>query len=123
MGRWIAFDQQTAEMTRERLGGQEVLRADEQALAGEPPERVAIQWALGTSSMAAALVPAGEPGRVLLMKVQRPPATRLSTPPIEPKRTEASSGFRAGGFLGLIDEPVFEDEEQQKPKKKWWGRG
>jgi hypothetical protein len=34
---------------------------------------------------------------------------------------ESAVGYQAGGMLGLLDEPVYE-EEQSAPKKKWWQR-
>ena len=34
---------------------------------------------------------------------------------------EHAVGYQAGGMLGLMDEPVYE-EEPEAPKKKWWQR-
>lgn len=100
MARWIAFDEEsTAAVAAQTQAAVSFQRGDalDAALAGDKPALVILPD------------PAGD---VLLLQVRR------NSPSVLPNSDPV--GYEATGFLGLIDEPVFEDE--LKPKKKWWQR-
>ncbi len=124
MSRWIAFDDATAA-----------------ALAAADPSHTAsierqpgdpLQKALG-AGQGVVILPALEKGQALVLDVRRsaaltrpeasvPPAASAA-PSVDASRPAEPVGYRAGGFLGLSDEPVFEDETQaqEKKKKRRWG--
>jgi len=108
MVRWIAFDDETAEavVCRYKRGAAEIRE-------GEEP----LDAALRLRQPSILILPAPVSDRVLLVG-------------LEPKKAAAELAFatkgpvryQAAGFLGLRDEPVFEEPAPPKKKKErnWW---
>lgn len=71
----------------------------------------ALEAAVASGKAAIVMLPADD-NNVLLLQVRRNTS-------VLPERTEPVA-FEATGFLGLTDEPIFDEEPQ--PKKKWWQR-
>jgi hypothetical protein len=117
MARWIAFDQKTTNILRSTLA---------QGTRIDTLLRGPVDYALARPSAVIAVLPAGGGDalgiatfrRVRAAMAQRPATEQLrSSLPPRPGTQYAST--RAGGFLGLSDEPVFEDEAPEE-KKGWW---
>jgi len=125
MVRWIAFDEETADAIISRFK-----RGASELHDGNP-----LDAALNYGKPSLLLMPSGIPGKVLLAHIE-PKAEPHSAPKIErkfwwkhePSTVDDSSepvSYEASGFLGLIDEPVFNRPPQPArpaPKKKWWQR-
>jgi hypothetical protein len=118
MARWITFDQKTSSILRSTLA---------QGTRIDTLLRGPIDYALARPSAVIAVLPAGQGdflGIATFRRARAAAATqraateqlRSSLPP-RPGAQYAST--RAGGFLGLSDEPVFDDEAPQE-KKGWW---
>ncbi len=118
MARWIAFDQETSSLLHNKLAH------------GVPVDtfgRGALDYALAKPGPVVALLPSV--GGETALAVFRAPRRKSYVP--QPPRnvaahaTQASLNAatqrvtRAGGFLGLSDEPILE-EEQVVEKKGWW---
>jgi hypothetical protein len=121
MARWIAFDQKTTNILRSTLA---------QGTRIDTLLRGPVDYALAKPSTVIAVLPAtggGDLGIAVFRRVraamqQKPAAEQARRiPPAQPAshRTEHRATTRAGGFLGLSDEPVFEDESEPV-KKGWW---
>jgi hypothetical protein len=117
MARWIAFDQNTTSILRSMLA---------QGTRVDTLLRGPVDYALAKPGAVIAVLPAtggGDLGIAVFRRVraavqQRAASEQLrSSPPEQPAAHRAPT--RAGGFLGLSDEPVFDDEVPQK-KKGWW---
>jgi hypothetical protein len=89
-----------------------------------------VDYALARPSAVIAVLPAGQGdflGIATFRRARAAAAQRAATeqswsiPPAQPVAHHSShhSSTRAGGFLGLSDEPVFDDEAPQE-KKGWW---
>ena len=112
MVRWIAFDDETAEVlvSRFRRGAAEIHQ-------GQP-----VDAALAHGMPSLLVLPSSTPGRVLLARFE----------PKSPQAENASASAAARpiahpatGFLGLTKQPVFSKRPQpleQESKKKWWPR-
>jgi hypothetical protein len=124
MARWIAFDQETSSLLRSTLTPN---------TAVETLGRGALDYALAKPGAVVTLLPSAEGNAALA--VFRPPR-RIQPVPQQPERLavqtpspEIAAAYarheaanrvtRAGGFLGLSDEPIFEEEPSQE-KKGWW---
>jgi thiamine monophosphate kinase len=92
--------------------------------------RGAVDYALAKPGAVVALLPALGGAQIGLAIFRRPqphrrvsqPMPQMSRPVPEPSQPIHTKGLtRAGGFLGLSDEPIFEDEQPQE-KKGWWRR-
>jgi hypothetical protein len=117
MARWIAFDQKTTNILRSTLA---------QGTRIDTLLRGPVDYALAKPSTVIAVLPAtggGDLGIAVFRHVRaamRPKATAEQPRHIPPAQAVAHRATtRAGGFLGLSDEPVFEDEAPQV-KKGWW---
>jgi hypothetical protein len=111
MTRWIAFDQQTSSLLRTHLA---------QGTTIETFASGAVAYALAKPGAVVTLLPAmGSSG--VGIAVFRPPVTRRKPNQSAPLPVNAFFSTRAGGFLGLRDEVVLEDEPEQE-KKGWWRR-
>lgn len=100
MTRWIAFDRQSAA----------AVFASARITAELHDAGDALGAALASDKDNVVLMPSREPARALVAQIRRAPvAADDQRPPV---------AYEAAGFLGLIDEPVY-DEEPAKPKK-WW---
>src|SRR5512135_2844774 len=103
MTRWIASDESTATA----LGGRQIA-----ADAGSPDS---IGEAIAAGS---AVVVLPTDSGVLVARVRR--AAQPAAFEVHRWADKDAVGYTAGGMLGLLDEPVYEEEPQ--PKKKWWQR-
>src|SRR5262249_53999415 len=122
MARWIAFDQETAAELRTHLPKDAVFEA---------PGRAALEYALNTSRPVVAVLEP-EVGDGLTLAVFRATlcepalqpaeaAEQETAEPVEPSApVRESSQLRASGFLGLSDDYVGVEEEENTDKKRWW---
>lgn len=116
MVRWIAFDQDTTSILRSTLA---------QGTRIDTLLRGPVDYALARPSAVIAVLPAGggSLGIATFRRVRAAVAQRAATEqlrsflPARPSALQAST--RAGGFLGLRDEAVFDDEVGEE-KKGWW---
>lgn len=109
MMRWIASDPSTAAALRCR-------GIEPTAGSAEP-----VTDALGAGS-AVLVLPVGR-GHVRVARFRRAVQSQPETePPFEVARwtDHDAVGYAAGGLLGLLDEPIY--EEKEPAKKKWWQR-
>jgi hypothetical protein len=116
MARWIAFDQDTAAELRSQLPRNSVFDA---------PGRDALEYALNTSRPVVALMgPAGDDEVTIAIfratRVEAAPPPMQIIVPIETPPVRESSHIRASGFLGLSDDFVGADEEENAEKRAWW---
>jgi hypothetical protein len=121
MVRWIAFDQDTTSILRSTLA--HGTRID--TLLRGP-----VDYALARPSAVIAVLPASGGhglGIATFRRVRAAVAQRAATEQLRrltPMQLERNPGApqastRAGGFLGLRDEAVFDDEVVEE-KKGWW---
>ena len=117
MARWIAFDQKTTSILRSMLA---------QGTRIDTLLRGPVDYALARPSAVIAVLPAGQGdflGIATFRRARAAAAQRAasepsrSIPPAQPAAHHSST--RAGGFLGLSDEPIF-DDEAPSGKKGWW---
>lgn len=125
MARWIAFDQETTSLLRSNLAQGtkiDMLRRGpvDYALA-KPGAVVAVLPAQGNNDLGIAVF---RPVRPVVAQppVQAQPPRAAVTPPSKNFATRNFAATRAGGFLGLTDEPAFEEEEEPQEKTGWWRR-
>jgi hypothetical protein len=110
MARWIAFDQQTSTLLRSKIAPENRI---------ETFGRGALEYALAKPGAVVTLLPSGgDDIGVAIFRRPRPPA-RTGIQAAMARVAPSSRTTRAGGFLGLSDEPVFEEEPVQE-KKGWW---
>lgn len=116
MARWIAFDQKTTNILRSALA---------QGTRIDTLLRGPVDYALARPSTVIALLPAGAGdnlGIATFRRVRAAVAQRAATEvrsSLPPRPATQHASTRASGFLGLSDEPVFEDEVSEE-KKGWW---
>jgi hypothetical protein len=60
------------------------------------------------------------PARAIETVAKLAPRVEMRKPPASVHPLETKVVVRAGGFLGLHDEPVFEEEPQIPKKQSWW---
>jgi hypothetical protein len=109
MTRWISSDESTALALRRRQ------------LAPENGSGDTITDALHAGSAVVMMPGAG--GDVLVARFRRralPASEEQSGFEVHRWTDESAVGYTAGGMLGLFDEPVYEQEPQERPKKRWW---
>jgi hypothetical protein len=115
---WVTFDEDTSSVLRSEF-------AHENVMENRAPS--ALQYALQRDQTLVAVLPCGEQDQAAVAVFRwnkTAQVSRQSTPaeaPVELKSSRPMSTSRAGGFLGLADEPVFE-EEQMPEKRGWWRR-
>ena len=118
MARWIAFDQETTSFLRSALAQgtriDTLLRGPIDYALARPSAVVAVLPASGSSALGIAVF-----RRARAAIAQRTAAAQLQRSPIPPQPVSNRTNIRAGGFLGLSDEAMFEDEVPQE-KKSWW---
>ena len=107
MPTWTTFDNETSSALRSKLPEQ---------IITELPGRSAMEHALNRGETIVAVLPCRGLGQAALAVFRW---NRLHVQVNDAPTPRASS--RAGGFLGLRDEPLFEEEESQE-KKSWWTR-
>lgn len=118
MARWIAFDQKTTNILRSTLA---------QGTRIDTLLRGPVDYALARPSTVIAVLPAGAGDtlgvatfrRVRAAVAQRAAIDQVRSSSLPPRPATQHASTRAGGFLGLSDEPVFEDEVSEE-KKGWW---
>lgn len=118
MARWIAFDQKTTNILRSTLA---------QGTRIDTLLRGPVDYALARPSTVIAVLPAGAGDnlgvatfrRVRAAVAQRAATEQVRSSNLPPRPAMQHASTRAGGFLGLSDEPVFEDEVSAE-KKGWW---
>jgi hypothetical protein len=127
MPRFLTFDEKTASRLREQVPKQQVF---------EHGAASAVEYAMGSEKTLVTVMPTGEAREAAIAVFRRPkaakpaPPSHVATnpaPPVEMPKPPASVYpfkkevvVRAGGFLGLHDEPVFEEEPQIRKKQSWW---
>jgi hypothetical protein len=116
MPRWIAFDQQTSSLLRANLA-----QGDRIETFG----RGALDYALAKPGAVVTLLPSGgdEIG-IAIFRPSKPAKAEVAVQPsVQPAMASlapSSRPVRAGGFLGLSDEPALEEESPAEEKKGWW---
>jgi hypothetical protein len=117
MARWIAFDQKTTSILRAALAQgtriDTLLRGPVDYALAKPGAVVAVLPATGGGNLGIAVF------RRMRAAVTQRGATEQRRSILPPRPAAQYASTRAGGFLGLSDEPVFEDETPQE-KKGWW---
>jgi hypothetical protein len=112
MARWITFDQQTSTLLRSMVAPENRI---------ETFGRGALDYALAKPGAVVTLLPSGG-DQIGIAIFRRPRPARTETQPAIARVASSSRTTRAGGFLGLSDEPVFEDEQPVQEKRGWWKR-
>src|SRR5205807_880134 len=105
--RWITFDQETCSALR-------AMRPRENIF--EFPARSALQYALESENTVVAILPAAQSEAAIATFRKR-----VALPYDAVAAPAHSVDIRAGGFLGLRDEPAFLQEEPME-KRNWWRR-
>ncbi|HEU5414217.1 MAG TPA: hypothetical protein VFW31_10695 [Candidatus Angelobacter sp.] len=125
MPRFLTFDEKTASTLREQVPEQQVF---------EHGAKSAVDYALGSEKTMVTVMPTGAAREAAIAVFRRPKLAKPVTQPElrgvvmpEMRKPAASvpvpirdSALRAGGFLGLRDEAVFEDAPVVKKKQSWW---
>ena len=102
MSRWLAYDETAERALAERFGRENV-----QPQSGDA--EAILSAVVAAHGAAVALLPAAH-GRTMLL-TRRPLRTACAD-------TAAPRAYAATGFLGLSDEPVYDD--QPATPKSWW---
>lgn len=108
MSQWIAFDRATAEAVQSKTGSSVEVRN-----AGDTSPGSVVGMAAAAPSRAIAVIPAAGGQHALVVRFSHPARPRPQVPP-----PIAGTRTAPGGFLGLADELVLDD--QPGPPKKWW---
>lgn len=132
MPRYLTFDEKTASTLREQVSEQQVFHHGAES---------AVDYALGSERDMVTVMPTGAASEaaIAVFRRTRQAATRASAPvetrpPLTPTppnvqsrkpiasvpAPEPRASVRAGGFLGLRDEAVFEEEPGPLKKQSWW---
>ncbi len=106
MTQLIAVDDETASTLRSLYPEHRVV---------ESPQRAAVELVLERGKTMVAVLPSQNQGQSALA------VFRWNRVPVPEPPPPLSVNIRAGGFLGLTDEPVFEPEKDAG-KKSWWQR-
>ncbi|HEY6349574.1 MAG TPA: hypothetical protein VI636_09215 [Candidatus Angelobacter sp.] len=105
MPNWTTFDDESSGALRSRLP---------EPVITQLPANLALEHVLQRGETLVAVLPGGmlDQAALAVFRWNR----------VEPTPTPVrSANTRPGGFLGLSDEPAFEEEELQE-KKSWWKR-
>ena len=127
MPQWSTFDEGTCSALRAKMPAETVV---------ELPSTSAMEHVLQRHDSAVAVLPVDGSGQagLAVFRWNRVPAPATPPAPVHPQDFSApepaplakvrrpSREIRATGFLGLSDEPVYEDEEPSQEKKSWWKR-
>jgi hypothetical protein len=127
MARWIAFDQETTSLLRSNLARgtriDTLRRGPVDFALARPGAVVAVLPAMGSPDLGIAIFRRARHAVAPQPAIER--RTAVADKPAATKRQAAAqpagkaAATRAGGFLGLSDEAVFEEEVIQE-KKGWW---
>jgi hypothetical protein len=120
MPRYLTFDEKTATALRRQIPEEQVF---EHGASG------AVEYALGSDKTLVTVIPTGAEREAAIAVFRRPKQVVKPAPKVEERKPVASVqaltrdiAVRAGGFLGLRDEAVFEEEEPPAPKRQSWWR-
>ena len=121
MPRFLTFDEKTASLLRRQFPTEQVF---------EHRANGAVEYALGSDSTLVTVIPTEAEREAAVAVFRRPKQAVKAAPNVQERKPVASvqiplkndAAIRAGGFLGLWDEPVFEEEEPAPPKKQSWWR-
>ncbi|PYP85542.1 MAG: hypothetical protein DMG65_20655 [Candidatus Angelobacter sp. Gp1-AA117] len=105
MPHWVTFDQETSTALRSQLPNQTIFQR---------PGNNMMEYLLEDREAIVAVLPSSRHNQVAVA------VFRWNRIPDPPEGPVIPAGKRAGGFLGLIDESLFDDEAQKK--KSWWQR-
>jgi hypothetical protein len=97
--RWTAFDQETAAALAQHVPNVELSRTAADELES------ALDAAATTPAVLVTPAADGEHTLLATFRTRDGENTEATTAPVEP------AAYQAGGFLGLADEPVFDDEK------------
>lgn len=123
MPRYLTFDQKTASTLREQVPGQQVF---------EHGAADAVDYALSSEKTMVTVMPTGTAREAAVAVFRRPRAARPAEPakpvplvemrkPVASVKSAKNAAVRAGGFLGLRDEEVFDqDEPVIRKRQSWW---
>jgi hypothetical protein len=120
MPRYLTFDEKTASALRTQVPEQQVF---EHGASG------AVDYALGCERNIVAVMPLPGARQAVVAVFRKPKVVTRSQSVAESRKPVASVSavtalpdvaIRAGGFLGLRDEPVFEEEPIAPRKQSWW---
>lgn len=121
MTRFVTYDPEVAARLVQAVG---VHRVELRPSAPHMELNPALMDALHESRNAAVLMPSSDE-QVLIIRVNDDPADETLRPKRRKKRkkngeeTTEQVGSRPSGFLGLEDEVVFPDEEEDPPRSLW----
>jgi hypothetical protein len=105
MPHWITFDQETSSALRSKLP---------QEIIFQRPSHGVMEYVLEEGrDTSVAVLPASAPDKAIVA------VFRWNLVPAQPEAPVVPAGVRAGGFLGLLDEPALEEEQE---KQGWWKR-
>lgn len=131
MPRWIAFDQATVARLRKQLPREQVFEHGARSVvdfATGGPETLVTVLPLDSGDEAAVAVFRRRKAQLKTAAAQ-PASANVAPANGELPQMQHTAGqarkagqVRAGGFLGLRDEEVFEQEPQPQQKKAWWRR-
>ncbi len=99
--KWTAFDQETAAALSAHLPDVELSQTASDELDGA--------LAAAASSACAVLIPARDGEHALFITMK----TRDANAEAQPHTPVMPASYQAGGFLGLADEPIFEDDDKR----------
>jgi len=106
MPQWTAFDEETSSALRSKLPEESVV---------EHTSTSALDYALNRQQSVVAVLPCRGFGQAGLAVFRWNSVPVIPSPP--PPAPAFQGRTRTSGFLGLTDEPVFEDDDE---KKSWW---
>ena len=104
MSHWVTFDQETSSALRSQLPNETIFQR---------PGNSMMDYLLEDREAVVAVLPSSGHNQAAVAVFRW---NRIPAPPEEPV---IPAGKRAGGFLGLIDEAEFDDEQE---RKSWWKR-
>ena len=107
MPNWVTFDQETSSLLRSKMPQDSIFQR---------PSNSMMEYVLEDREATVAVLPASGTNQAAVA------VFRWNKIPIQEKQPMAPIRSRAGGFLGLTDEPVFEEDEEPQEKKSWWKR-
>ena len=113
MTRWIAFDQATVTKLRSQLPQDSVFEA---------PGRSALEYALNATRPVVVLLEqgGGEETTIAVFRATRGEEAVHSYVEEQASAVHEEKPVRASGFLGLSDDFIGAEEEENEEKTRWW---
>src|SRR5437588_5410803 len=106
MPNWVTFDQETSSILRSKMPQDSIFQR---------PGNTIMEYVLEDREATVAVLPASGTNQAAVA------VFRWNKIPVQEEQPMTPIRSRAGGFLGLSDEPIFEDGEPEE-KKSWWKR-